>query len=167
MISHKDIYDQVFDIIDTHASFTGVFETKQRGFYPRDPDNIVPTLFPWIFIEYGGCSAMDVHRAPRQWEHDFTVNVVIMTFADRGHPTDLVFSESENINPGIGDLADTIRNVFWENYKQTFGVDGVIDWNITRIGTPSVLSVQRWLMNPYMRGIQLDLTFRTKDTLSL
>lgn len=160
----KNIYTAFFDLLDDDPTFN-YFKTKQRGFYPRDPDNIPPTMYPWVFIEYGGIGEIAVIAAPRVWGYEFTLVCVALTFADRGDPTNLVFTDGSSDNKGIGDIAADISNVFWTNMKENhFGVSGVRDWTIGRIGVPSVLSVQRLMLtSPYVRGVQLDFVFDIKE----
>lgn len=160
----KNIYTAFFNLLDSDSTFDYV-KTKQKGFYPRDPDNIPPTMYPWIFIEYGGMGEIAAIAAPRVWGYDFTLACVALTFADKGDPTNLVFRDSVNDNKGIGDMVADISDVFWSNMKVNhFGVVGVRDWTIGRVGIPSVLSVQRLMLtNPYVRGVQLDFVFDLKE----
>jgi hypothetical protein len=82
-----------------------------------------------------------------------------MTFAERGDPTELVFRTGTG-NKGIGDIVQDITSVFWTQKKENrFGVDGVKNWTIGRVGVPGVLSIQRLLTNPMVRGVQIDFVF--------
>lgn len=155
----KQIYEKVFEVLSTDASLS-YFETCQKGFYPRSENLVNPTLYPWVFIEFGGYGGISSYRVPRVWEYEFTIPMVAMTIADKGDPTSLVFNDGTNEKKGIGDIIADIGAVFWQRKIDQFGIEGVNDWNISRVGTPSVLSVQRLLVNPFVRGVQMDFSFQ-------
>jgi len=161
----KDIYDQMYEVISEDSSLT-YLRTKQRGFYPRDENVLSPTLYPWVFMEFGGYTSVEVLRMPRNWKYEFTINVVAMVLADRGRPDELVFASSEDTNrggKGIGDVVADICGALWPYHETHFNVSGVVDWNFSRVGTPSVMSVQALLVNPYIRGVQIDVTFLCQE----
>lgn len=155
----KDIYVEFFSVLENNSTFDYI-RTKQRGFYPRDPSALNPKLFPWVFIEFGGMTDIEVRAAPRNWKYQFILQCVALTFADKGDPTDLVYNDGTSDNKGIGDLVTDIMDVYWTTKKVSyFDVSGVRDWTIGRVGVPSVLGVQQMLINPLVRGVQLDFAF--------
>lgn len=163
----KPIYDRLFAILEAAAAGSGTlsyFKTMQRAFFPRAENLLAPTLYPWLFIEFGGISGIDLHRFPANWKYEFTIAVVYMTFADRGDVTDLVFSADGNTNKGVGDITADLGSVLWGGNKADFGVEGIIDWTIGRVGYPSVLNIQRLLLSEYIRGLQMDLVFKISET---
>jgi len=157
----KQIYDRLFAILST-APTLNYFKTKQRAYAEVSADLLAPTLYPWFFIDEGSISNLEVHRFPKNWVYQFIVPIVYMSFADKGKTTDLVFSQNLNANKGTGDMTADIGNVLWA-HKNDFGVQGVIDWTIGRVGTPDVLTVQRILVNPLVRGRQMDLVFQISE----
>lgn len=160
----KNIYTEFFSVLNDDSTFDYII-TKQRGFYKRDAATLTPTLFPWVFIEFGGMTEIRCIAAPRKWEYQFMLQCVVMTFADKGDPTDLVYNGGTSDNKGIGDMVADIMNVFWSTKKVNhFGVAGVRDWTIGRVGVPSVLSVQLLLVHPFVRGEQLDFAFSINET---
>lgn len=160
----KNIYTEFFSVLENNATFN-YFRTVQRGFSPRDPSALNPRLFPWVFIEFGGMTEIEVRAAPRHWKYQFIIQCVALTFADKGDFTDLVFNDGTSDNKGIGDMVSDIMNVFWTTKKVNyFGVTGVRDWTIGRVGTPSVLNVMQLLMNPLVRGQQIDFAFQINET---
>ena len=162
----KAIYDQMFSILDTDSNLDYIV-TKQRGFYPRDPDSISPHLYPWAFIEFGGYSTVEPYRSPTRWVYDFTIALVVMAYADKGNIDDMVFRDDDSKQAkGIGDIVADLGNVYWGYKESRFGLQGqgIQDWDIARVGTPSVLSVQRLLMSPYIRGVQMDFVFEIMET---
>lgn len=161
----RDIYLKVMEIIEDNPTFS-YFKTKQPGFYPRDSILTSPTLYPWIFVEFGSITEEDVIRKPRVWSYEFVFNIVALTFADKFHPEDLVFSTGLNVNPGIGDIALDIRRVFGGyKGKAAFGIDSVQDWKFIRTGTPTILKLQQLLTHEFIRGIQCDMAFQIIDRL--
>jgi len=158
-----NIYTEFFTTLENHATFA-YFKTKQRGFLPLTDNLFAPSLYPWVFIEYGGEAEIDAYAAPRVWQHQFVIACVAMTFADRGDPTNLVFNDGSSDNKGIGDIAADIKYVFWTTKKENhFAVSGVKDWTIGRIGTPNILGVMAMLTNPFVRGVQLDFVFKIEE----
>lgn len=158
----KSVYDKVNSILNTDADLL-TFNTIQPGFFPAGDNLTNPKWYPWVFAEFGGIGMTDVFRSPRNWDYELNVYVIALTFADRGHPEDMVFSSGVNENPGIGDIALNLRKVFWKYKPNRFDVVGVNDWNITRTGVPTFPIIQPLLMHEYIRGIQLDLAFQIVD----
>lgn len=154
----KAVYDRLFTILDESVTLN-YFNTRQKGFFPRSENLLAPTLYPWLFTEIGGFSEIGIYRYPRNWTYELTIPIVYMTFADRGDVVDMVSSDNGNANKGVIDMTADIGEVVWA-YKTDFGVAGVVDWNIVRVGTPNILSVQRLLMSEYVRGLQMDLVFQ-------
>ncbi len=160
----KAVYDKMFAILSTDSSLDYI-ATKQRGFNPKEPDTLVPNLFPWVFIEFGGYSPVEVYAMPKKWDYEFTIAVVAMVLADKGRPEDLVFRSGDyDQGRGIGDVVADIGNVLWGYKDNMFDVVGVLDWTITRVGTPSILAIQQLLMNPYVRGVQMDVSFQLLES---
>lgn len=166
----KAIYDRLFTILETAAEGAGTlsyFKTMQRAFFPRSENLLAPTLYPWLFIEIGGYSEIDLYRYPNNWSYELIIPIVYMTFADRGDVTDLVFSEDGNTNKGIGDITADLGPVVWA-HKNDFGVSvpnaSITDWKIGRVGYPNVLNIQRLLLSEYIRGLQMDLVFKISET---
>lgn len=156
-------YTEFFNTLENHATFA-YFKTKQRGFLPMGADLFAPSLYPWVFIEFGGIGTIEAYAAPRVWQHQFTIACVALSFADRGDPSNLVFNDGSSDNKGIGDIAADIVNVFWTTKKENhFAVSGVKDWTIGRVGTPNILGVAAMLTNPYVRGVQLDFVFKIEQ----
>jgi hypothetical protein len=154
----NDVYDAVNDLIDSDSRLS-YFATKQRGFFPRGENLLVPTMYPWLFTEMGGLGTLSVARSPAVWRYEYIVNVVAMTHADKGDPTTLVVGDGTNDNKGIQDIAQDLLAIFWEKKISKFDVVGVRDYTIRRVGQPSVLNIQRLLLSPFIRGIQIDLEF--------
>lgn len=158
----KLVYNAVYNILVDHATFSYI-QTKQRGFIPKSGDILHPSLYPWVFIEFGGFTTIELLRMPTVWEYEFTVHMVAMTVADRGDVESLVYNDGSNVKKGIGDIAADIGTVFWLRKNDQLGISGVRDWNIARVGTPSVLSVQRLLASEFVRGIQVDFVFQINE----
>lgn len=156
------IYKRMFEILSD--SYFDYFQTRQEGFYPRADNLVNPTLYPWVFIEEGGTSDIEVIRFPMVWQYSYTVALVAMTCADKGDPTSLVFNDGTNDKKGIGNIRSDIGNKFWE-HKIDFGIAGntLRDWRIIRTGTPSILNVQRLLVHPLIRGVQFDFVFQINE----
>ncbi len=160
----KQIFNKVYEVLqDSSLSY---FKTNQKGFTPKQENLLAPTQYPWIFIEFGGITPPEVYRT-LIFSYEFTVNVIAMTLADRGEITDLIFTDSLNANKGIGDINADLGALFWGYKKSGFGIDGIIDWTIGRVGTPNVLHIQPLLASPYVRGIQMDLVFKCQERLSV
>lgn len=156
------IYNQMYAILMT--SDFDYFVTRDRGFYPRQENLLHPTLYPWAFIEFVNVPPIGVKRAPQVWEYELTLGLVMMTHADKGDPTSLVVNDGTNDNKGILDMVADVGLHYWGGYKDNhFGIDGVNDWNIGRVGIPSVLNVQRLLMHPLLRGVQIDFVFEVVE----
>ena len=163
----KPIHTRIHELLlDSSLSYV---KTLQKGFVPRDTNNLVPTLYPWIFTEYGGTTPVEVYRTPLVFTYEFTMNIIAMTFADKGEVQDLVFSAGLNTNVGIGDIIEDLGILFDLHKVGGFGVNGVIDWKYGRTGTPNVLNVQPFLMmgSPYVRGVQMDLVFQCQERMNL
>ena len=158
----NNIYNKVNELIDTDVRLN-YFETKQPGFYPRGENLLVPTMYPWIFTEMGGMNTIESARSPAVWHYEYIVNVVAMTHADKGDPTTLIIGDGTNVNKGIQDIASDLVDIFWEKKVSRFDVLGVRDFTIRRVGQPSVRNVQRLLMSPFIRGIQIDLAFLVEE----
>lgn len=160
----KAIYDKIFDIISTNSTFDYV-KTKQRGFVPLDENLLNPTLYPWIFTEFGGFTQVECIRMPNVWSYNMTINIVCMTFADMGDIDSLVFnSDSGNINKGVVQMAGDVGDVLWNKYKSGgYGISGIRDWTISRVGTPGIMNIQGLLMSPLIRGIQIDLVIQIEE----
>jgi len=158
----NSIYNKVNELINTDSRLN-YFETKQSGFYPRGETLLVPAIFPWIFTEMGGMNTIEWARSSAVWRYEYIVNVVAMTHADKGDPTTLIVGDGTNVNKGIQDIASDLVDVFWEKKVSRFDVPGVRDFTIRRVGQPSVLNVQRLLMSPFIRGIQIDLAFLVEE----
>jgi len=152
-----EIYNKVFDIFS--GSDFDYFKTRQAGFYPRAEEVLAPHLYPWGFIEFGSITPIEVYRAPAVFRYELTIPIVIMTMADRGDPTSLVVNNGTNENKGILDIVDDIGEKFWQYKENHFEIEGINDWIFGRIGYPSVLSVQRLLVHPLIRGMQIDFIF--------
>lgn len=160
------IYDRLFEIIDTDATFD-YCKLKQRGFNPRSENLLSPTMYPWIFIEYVSQSAIEPYRHPRVWTYEQTFGVICMTLADRADFDSVVYRESnsQNVNKGVGDMIADVQKVLWQHHED-FGETGdtLLKWTIGRVGTPSVLQVQRILMSEFVRGLQIDVTFQIVES---
>lgn len=162
----KAVYEKVFTILDT-ASDLSFFKTTQRAYYPREPNLTNPKLYPWGFIDANGYDPIERLRSPRVWRYEFTIPVVAMVFAEQGDMGSMVFATGETDAIGILDVAGLLGDEYWK-LRGGFGIPGVRDWTIGRVGIPNILSVQKHLMNPYVRGIQMDLIFsiNERDTIT-
>jgi hypothetical protein len=154
------IYTKIGEIITTSPDLS-YFKTKQMGYRPVGENLTNPTMFPWIFIEYGSTSTPRSVRT-LTWESEFIINIVAMTIADKGNFEDLVYNTtSGNANKGIGTIIYDIKKVLWAYHKGgLLGIPEIQDWNIGETHQPTVLSVQRLLFSEYVRGMQLDINFR-------
>jgi hypothetical protein len=158
----KAVYDKMWTILDTTTPTFDFFRTKQRAYYPRAENLINPAFYPWAFIDASGYDPIERLRSPRVWKYEFTVPLVVMTFAVQGDIESLVFASGESDTLGILDIAGIVGEEFWKR-RGGFGVTGVRDWTIGRVGIPTVLNVQRHLMNPYVRGVQMDFIFQVNE----
>lgn len=163
----KQLYEAVYAELNGSNDLT-YFSQIQRGFFPKSADIIHPSLYPWLFIEFGGYSTPEIVRMPRVWGYVYTIYVVMLTLADKGDPTNLVFNDGSADNPGIGDIAGDVCAVLWKRHNDAFGLkvlpsqqdDGVLDWGFGTTGPPGVFGVQSLLVNPFVRGIQTNLLFQ-------
>lgn len=159
----NQIYEKVYEILTTDSTFD-YFETLQQGFYPRGENLLIPDLYPWVFIEMGGMDNIERARSPAVWSYYYVVNIIAMTHADKGDPTTLVVNDGTNENKGIQDIAADIVGILWEKKLTHFDLPNIVrDWTVQRVGQPSVLNVQRLLLSPYIRGIQIDLSFSVRE----
>lgn len=160
------IYNRLFEIIENDSTFD-YCKLKQRGFHPRDPNLLSPTMYPWIFIEYVSQTGIEPYRMPRVWTYEQTIGIVCMSLADRADFDSVVFREtdSKNVNPGVGNMVADVQKVLWTHHED-FGIAGdtLLKWNISRIGTPSVLQVQMLLMSEFVRGLQIDLVYQIVES---
>ena len=161
----KLIYEQMWSILSDDSTFTYI-KTRQRGYVPTSPDLLSSTMFPWAFIEFDNISEISVNRMPLNFKMDYSLSLVVMTYADKMGVAGLVYnSDSINTNKGIGDMIDDILNVFHGKWKQPrFGVVGVIDWRILGVNSPNVPGIMRLTtFNELIRAKQIDFGFTIED----
>lgn len=156
----KAIYEFVYGLLSDNS--LSYFKTKQRGFVPVNENLLHPSQYPWIFIEFGALIMPEVYRMPRVFTYEFTINVVAMTLADKAGFEDLVYNVN-NTNKGIGDITADLGTVFWDKKINGTGIEGVLDLNIKQAVAPTVMLVQPLLINPYIRGVQIDLVFKCQE----
>ena len=162
----REVYNEAYRLL-TEDSRLAYIQTKQRAFYPRGENLVTPNLYPWVFIEFIGISSVEVFRMPANFDYELSLGIVVMAFADEGKVDDTVFRDSDDPNAnrskGAMDIISDLGIVFWGGKQTHFNVSGVVDFTITRVGTPSVLSVQTLLMNPFVRGLQMDMAFHIQE----
>lgn len=161
----EQIYNRIWTILDTDPDLS-YFKTKQRGFFPRG-GQVSQDQFPWLFMEDLGMSGIEGYRMPMNWQSDFTIAVVLMTYADAGDIESIVVGGGDNVNKGILQMQGDVANVLWKHHKGGIGVNGVIKWTIARSGTPSLLNIQRLLMSDFIRGRQIDIAFNISEVESI
>ncbi len=163
----KAVYNEAYRLLTEDASLDYI-PIKQRAYAPRGENLMTPHMYPWVFIESGGISQVEVFRMNSQFEYNFTVAFVAMVFADEGRTDDMVFRDTTdsdaNENKGVMDVIGDIADVIWEGKVTRFNVDGVIDYTISGVHTPSILAVQTHLMNPFVRGLQMDVAFQIQES---
>lgn len=153
----KAVYEKMFTILST-ASDLSFFKTTQRAYYPRASNLTDPKFYPWAFMDASGYDPIERLRSPTVWEYKFTIPLVAMVFAEQGDMGSMVFATGDTDTIGILDVAGALGDEYWK-LKAGFGISGVRDWTIDRVGVPRLLPVQQHLMNPYVRGIQMDFIF--------
>lgn len=156
----EQIYNKVADIL-LNANELSYCNTRQRGFHPKGDNLVSPTLYPWLFIEYGSTTEPRSVRTLR-WEYEYTIPIVVMTMADKGDFDDLIFNTTgKNLNKGVGTMIYDVKKLMWSYHKGgLLGIDEIQDWNIGASHQPNILSVQRVLFSEYVRGLQMELIFR-------
>ena len=158
----KQIFNFVYETLkqSTELNYCNI----HAGYYPKGENLIAPSEFPMIILEYGTTSDIESVRT-RVFQYEYTLPIVVMTLADKGNFSDLVFNTSGvNQNKGIGDIIFDIKKVLWRN-KQGLGINNVIDWNIGDTHNPNITNIQRLLSSLFVRGLQLDLIFKVWENL--
>lgn len=163
----KSIYEWIYILLQSlEVANGGYVKLLQRGFVPKNEIMLHPSQYPWIFIEDGGTTPPVSHKT-LVFTYEYTVNIIAMTLADKGDMEDMVFSHVlTNVNKGIGDIRADLGALFWSHKKGGIGVAGVRDFAIGRTGTPNLGHVTPLLINPFIRGIQMDLIFQCEERLS-
>jgi len=162
----RNVYNEAYRLL-TEDSRLDYVKTKQRAYAPRKENLMTPGMYPWVFIESGGISQVEVFRMNKNFDYEFTVAIVVMVFADEGRTDDMVFRDTTdtdaNENEGVMDVIGDLGDVMWSGKDTRFNTSGVVDYTISGIHTPGILSVQTHLMNPFVRGMQMDLSFQIQE----
>jgi len=163
----KTIYERIYILLQSlEVANGGYVKLLQRGFVPKNENMLHPSQYPWIFIEDGGTTPPEPYRT-FVFTYEYMVNIVAMTLADKGDMEDMVYSHGfTNINKGIGDIRADLGALFWGYKKGGIGVAGVRDFTIGRTGNPNLGHVTPLLINPFIRGIQMDLIFQCEEKLT-
>ena len=159
----KAIYERIYTLLqDSSLSYVKLL---QRGFVPKNENMLHPSQYPWLFIEDGGTTPPEPYRS-LTFAYEYTVSIVAMTLADKGDMENMVFSNGlTNVNKGIGDIRADLGLLFWGHKKGGIGVVGVRDFMFGRTGSPNLGHVTPLLINPFIRGIQMDLIFQCEEKL--
>ena len=170
--------DVIWELL--HTDLSGEFVTRtsavttfDKGFRYRPGKMIDPALYPLAILEEDRTGRPVIERNPNIYVYEAVYTVAVFTLADEAVEDDLIYnpdpgSSGHNINPGVGNLARDIARFVMSRtqhgnraYKSSPSDPdanwSVISGEIGRIGRPAASDVRPLLLNPFVRGKQVDI----------